>query len=142
VYVADPDGGVPKRLSTAVNNDSIPSWSRDGKSIYVTAGGPQFFDILKIPVEGGAPKFLIRGTFVGNVTESVDGKWLYFAKGDADSEIRAVPAAGGEDRELTGMPKNQEYDGLGAGEGRDLFSGPENHAGNRQIIRCEHQADT
>jgi hypothetical protein len=37
--------------------------------------------------------------------ESVDGKWLYFAQGDADSEIRIVSISGGEHRPLAGMPK-------------------------------------
>jgi Tol biopolymer transport system component len=36
--------------------------------------------------------------------ESVDGKWLYFAQGDADSEIRVVSSSGGEHRRLAGMP--------------------------------------
>ena len=105
VYIVDPDGGVPRRLSPKGNGDSLPTWSRDGKWIYVLASDRENSDIYKIPLEGGTPKLIARaGMPTGNVKETEDGKSLYYAKGDADAEIRVVPSNGGEDHAVAGMP--------------------------------------
>ncbi len=42
---------------------------------------------------------------LANVKESHDGKWLYFGKGDENTEIRVVSSSGGEDHPVKGMPQ-------------------------------------
>jgi Tol biopolymer transport system component len=60
VYVVDPDGGAPRRLSPKANGDSIPTWSRDGKWIYVSSQERESVDIYKIPLRGGDPKLITK----------------------------------------------------------------------------------
>jgi Tol biopolymer transport system component len=104
VYVVDPDGGVPRRLSPKANGDSIPTWSRDGKWIYASSHDRENGNIYKIPLEGGAPELIAKAAMIiGNAKESEDGL-LYYAKGDAKVEIRVVSSNGGEDHAVTGMP--------------------------------------
>ena len=62
-------------------------------------------DIYKIPLEGGAAKPIAKAaTLIGNLQESEDRRWLYYAKGDEGAEIRVVSSDGGEDHAVTGMP--------------------------------------
>lgn len=60
MYVVDPDGGAPRRLSPKANGDSIPTWSRDGKWIYVSSQERESVDIYKIPLRGGDPKLITK----------------------------------------------------------------------------------
>jgi Tol biopolymer transport system component len=106
VYIVDPDGGVPRRLSKKGNGYSLPTWSCDGNVLYVSATDGENGEIYKIPLEGGAPQRIATATeFIGNVKESEDGKWLYYAKGEPNSEIRVVTSKGGEDYAVAGMPR-------------------------------------
>jgi Tol biopolymer transport system component len=57
-----------------------------------------------MPTQGGEATLVAKGQWIANAKESVDGKWLYFAEGGADSEIRIVSSSGGEHRPLAGMP--------------------------------------
>jgi Tol biopolymer transport system component len=106
VYLVDPDGGIPKRLSPTANGDSMPTWSRDGKWLCVSSSDRNRGEIHKISLEGRDTKLIAKGTeAIANAKESEDGKLLYFAKGYSDTEIRVVSSSGGEDHSLDGMPK-------------------------------------
>jgi Tol biopolymer transport system component/predicted Ser/Thr protein kinase len=106
VYLVDPDGGIPKRLSPTAKGGSIPTWSRDGKWLYVCSLGLERGQIYKISTDGRDAKLIVTGEgIICNAKESEDGKLLYFAKGDADTEIRVVSSSGGENHALNGMPK-------------------------------------
>ena len=102
VYVVDPDGGVPRKVSTKIKGPSVPTWSRDGNWIYFSS--EQNHEIYKMSAQGGEATLVAKGQWIANGKESVDGKWLYFAEGGADSEIRIVSSSGGEHRPLAGMP--------------------------------------
>jgi Tol biopolymer transport system component/DNA-binding winged helix-turn-helix (wHTH) protein len=102
VYVVDPDGGVPRKMFTKIKGPSVPTWSRDGNWIYFSS--EQNHEIYKMPTQGGEAIVVAKGQWINNAKESVDGEWLYFVEGDADSEIRVVSSRGGQDRPLEGMP--------------------------------------
>lgn len=55
------------------------AWAPDSKSLYFTAGDAGDSPIYSIPVEGGAPKMIVRGTN-GGITPTPDGKTLVFAR--------------------------------------------------------------
>ena len=104
IYLVDPDKGLPRKLSEKLNGDNMPTWSRDGTSLYV--GAYTDSQIYKVPLQGGDPKLVpTQPGILGNVQESPDGKWLYFSKGDYPTEIRVVPSGGGDDRPVEGMPQ-------------------------------------
>ena len=108
VYVVDPDGGIPKRLSASLNGVSIPTWSCDGNAIYLTSTDVGKGEIYKVQLKGADATLILKSSdFLANVKESRDRKWLYFAKGDANAEIRVVSSSGGEDRPVQGMPQVQ-----------------------------------
>ena len=97
-YLVDPDGGVPRKEPRG-----LITWSRDGNWIYFPS---EQNEIYKRPTQGGEATLVAKGVrSLMDAKESVDGKWLYFAQGEVDSEIRIVSTSGGEHRPLAGMPK-------------------------------------
>jgi Tol biopolymer transport system component/DNA-binding winged helix-turn-helix (wHTH) protein len=104
LYVADAAQRMPHRLSVNVPDDSVGSWSQDGRSIYfrsASSGSPQ---IWKVSSEGGAATQVTRrGGWNG--FESADGSSLYYAKQFVDAEIWRVPTGGGEEAPLPRMPR-------------------------------------
>jgi Tol biopolymer transport system component len=105
VYVVDPDGGIPKRLSTSLNSVSVPTWTRDGNAIYLRSTDAGKGEIYKVPLQGADATLIAKGSgSLANAKESRDGKWLYFAKGDENVAISVVSTSGGEDRTVEGMP--------------------------------------
>jgi Tol biopolymer transport system component/DNA-binding winged helix-turn-helix (wHTH) protein len=85
IYVIRPDGGEPRRITTNSGEDTVPSWSRDGRWIYFTSARSGQDQIWKVPAATGESPSTpaVQVTQDGGVDafESTDGKDLYFAKG-------------------------------------------------------------
>lgn len=101
IYVVDVAGGRPRPLATLPGADNVaPSWSRDGKWIYFTSDYKSgLFDLWKVPLPNGSP---VRVTNNGGVygVESVDGRFLYYAKLEAPGVWRRSLNGGEETRIL------------------------------------------
>ena len=100
IYVVNVEGGKPRRLTTELSEDIVPSWSRDGQWIYFCSNRSGSQQIWKLPSKmlsgtGQAVQVTKQGGF-DNV-ESPDGQYLYYAKGRGESGIWRVPVAGGEE---------------------------------------------
>ncbi len=96
IFVISPEGGSPRRLTKELSEDVIPSWSRDGRSIYFCSdrSGNGNLQIWKMPAEGGpATQVTQNGGF--EAFESFDRKWLFYSKWDPSDEIWRIPIAGG-----------------------------------------------
>jgi Tol biopolymer transport system component/DNA-binding winged helix-turn-helix (wHTH) protein len=85
IFVAQADGGVPRRVTNHTAVDVVPSWSRDGKWIYFASNRSGEFQIWKLPAATGespaTPAIQVTQDGGFNGFESLDGKYLYFAKG-------------------------------------------------------------
>jgi Tol biopolymer transport system component len=87
IFVIQASGGP---LHSLMNQDSFdnlnPTWSHDGRWIYFTSNRSGEWQIWRMPAEGGHVLQLTRqGGFTG--FESVDGKFVYYAKTAADPDI-------------------------------------------------------
>jgi DNA-binding winged helix-turn-helix (wHTH) protein len=107
IYVVSVDGGPIRSVVDDGSNNSVPSWSRDGRSIYFASNrgssrwGWESDQIWKVPAEGGEPVQITRqGGF--SAYESMDGKTLYYAKSrNQNPEIWQVPVSGGTESRVT-----------------------------------------
>ena len=95
VYVISGDGGVPRRLTTGPSDNVRPSWSRDGRWIYFGSRRNGEYEIWKTPVQGGAAAQVANTKGGHQAFESLDGKWVYYAKENAPG-IWKVAVDGGE----------------------------------------------
>jgi Tol biopolymer transport system component/DNA-binding winged helix-turn-helix (wHTH) protein len=85
VWVLEASSGTPRRLTHGPADNILPSWSRDGDSIYFASKRSGRFEIWRVPAKAGAE---VRVTRDGGYTafESTDGKTLYYTVSDAGGE--------------------------------------------------------
>jgi len=96
IYIISSSGGTPRQITFSKFDDQVPSWSRDGKWIYFTSNRTGTHQIWKIPSDGGnAIQVTKNGGYAA--FESYDGKYLYFAQNENNSEIFRVAVNGGEE---------------------------------------------
>ena len=80
IWVANPDGSNPRRLTANVARDFQPRFSPDGKTIAFTSDRNGNNDVFIVPVTGGEPKQL---TWMSGNDEAVswtpDGKEVVFS---------------------------------------------------------------
>jgi hypothetical protein len=109
------EGGTPRRLTVEDFTDARPSWSHDGKWIYVTSdrsGEPQ---IWKIPAVGGTARQVTRnGGF--EAVETRDGSAIYYIK-RGEEGIWTVPVRGGDEK----LVVNQGEEGRWAFGARGIY---------------------
>jgi Tol biopolymer transport system component len=107
IYVIPARGGAAVRLTNHPADDLVPSWSRDGRSIYFGSTRTGRFQIWKVSARGGEPVQMTQhgGTYA---KESLDGRDVYYArtvfavdeKTTASSYLPAiwrVPSTGGDE---------------------------------------------
>jgi Tol biopolymer transport system component len=98
------DRGQPRPLATGAESgdESVPTWSRDGRWVYFSSTRSGTNAIWKVPITGGPAVQVTRyGGFFGQ--ESPDGKFLYFTKGwdypgpSSVNDIWRIPLDGGNE---------------------------------------------
>ena len=105
IYVVSANGGPIRTLVEDQANNSVPSWSRDGKFIYFASNRSNGWSgddrVWKVPAEGGQPFQITRqGGF--SAYESMDGQTLYYAKSRYQSpEIWQVDVNGGAESRVS-----------------------------------------
>jgi DNA-binding winged helix-turn-helix (wHTH) protein len=106
IYVVSADSGIVHAVVEDKSNNSVPSWSRDGKFIYFASNqgaswGREDSEIWKVPAAGGQPiQITRRGGF--SAFESADGQTLYYAKSRYENpEIWSVPVGGGTESRVS-----------------------------------------
>ena len=96
IYVVEAAGGTPRRVTEEMSEDVVPSWSRDGKWIYFASNRSGVWQVWKAPVAGGTKVQVTRdGGFAA--FESVDGRYLYYARGRNLAGLYRMPLQGGNE---------------------------------------------
>ncbi len=90
IYTVSAAGG---KVTRVVSDAEDASWSRDGKSIYYSAGG----QVCRAEANGSNVKQITRRFGSGAPEESVDGKWIYYR---SRRSIWRVPPEGGKEEEV------------------------------------------
>jgi len=100
IFVVGSDGTGLRQLTSGDSGHFFPSWSHDGRWVYVAQESNGKNQLFKVPADGGSPQQITRnGGFCAR--ESVDGKWLYYTKSEAeDTSLWKVPVAGGEETQV------------------------------------------
>jgi Tol biopolymer transport system component len=99
IYVIRASGGKPIRMTTHSADDIAPSWSRDGNWIYfasIRTGRPE---VWKVSAGGGEDVRVTRNGGHG-AFESLDGKSVYYTKGDFSTGFWKMPLSGGEESQV------------------------------------------
>jgi len=118
-------GGTPERLTFDPATDGVPSYSRDGRSIYFVSNRGGSNQVWKMDGDGGHPRQITRhGGYLA--FESFDGHWVYYSLTDGDSPLYRVPVEGGEATEV--LPRVYEFGYCLTPDGV-LFSGGEHSHG-------------
>jgi hypothetical protein len=89
-------GGGLRRVTDEPSEELLPSWSRDGGSLYFAANRNGSWQVWKKSIDGGLAVQITKAGGYASV-ESVDGKTLYYAKGPGVSGIWRVPVEGGNE---------------------------------------------
>ena len=101
IFVMDSRGGSPRKLTNESSTDVVPSWSRDGRWIYFASDRSGEWQMWKTPSASGAAVQVTRHGGYGGF-ESIDGKFLYYAKGATVPGLWRIPTTGGEEAEVIG----------------------------------------
>jgi Tol biopolymer transport system component len=98
IYVIDAEGQNMHAITDGEYSNLVPSWSRDGQSIYFCSDRSGSDQLWKQSIHGGgAVQITQHGGFTG--FESYDGKTLYYAKDGGG--LWSVPANGGTETLVT-----------------------------------------
>ena len=102
IWIADPEGRSPKKITDLDNEKSAPIWSPDSKSLLYIAGGKRLYNYS---VDDGKTAVVTSNDIgrIGSVAVSPDSKWLVFSKQDRTLRAHAyiAPIAGGEERHIS-----------------------------------------
>jgi eukaryotic-like serine/threonine-protein kinase len=95
IWVISANGGKAQRMTTHPANDGNPSWSRDGRWIYFDSARTGEQQVWKIPANGGEAIQVTRDGGFAPI-ESPDGKFLYYVKSLANTNLWRIPVEGGQ----------------------------------------------
>jgi tricorn protease len=102
IWISDPEGKAPKKISDLDNEKSAPQWSPDSKSLLYVAGGKKLYSFNLADGKSAVIASTDVGR-IGSVAVSPDSKWVAFAKQDRTLRFHVyiAPAAGGEERHVS-----------------------------------------
>jgi Tol biopolymer transport system component/tRNA A-37 threonylcarbamoyl transferase component Bud32 len=101
IWTVDPEGGAPRQLTHDPGDESVPTWSRDGRWVYFSSTRSGAREAWRVPSAGGVEERVTHGGASFAKEESVDGRsLLYWREKDDVGPILAHPLDGGPERTL------------------------------------------
>jgi Tol biopolymer transport system component/DNA-binding winged helix-turn-helix (wHTH) protein len=102
IYLVDSEGRNLHRITSGNYENVVPSWSRDGSSIYLASNRTGDWQVWKHELRSGREEQVTHhGGFAA--FESYDAKTVYYSK-FAGAGIWSVPVNGGDEQHLTEAP--------------------------------------
>ena len=102
LYTVDPAGGIPAKLNIDVSDNSMPSWSPDGKWIYFMQGDDTGQpSVWRVPSQGGHAVQLASAPAATPLV-SPDGQYVYFFR---NKKLWRMMPDGSSPEEVKGMPE-------------------------------------
>ena len=103
IFVINSEGGQPRQVTQGDFDSAVPSWSLDGQWIYFASNRSGAWQVWKISPAGTSPTQITqKGGFAA--LPSLDGKYLYYAKGRDVAGTWRVPSNGGEEVKMFDGP--------------------------------------
>jgi tricorn protease len=102
IWLTDPDGKTPKKITDLDNEKGALVWTPDSKSLLYTAADKKLYNYS---VADGKTAVVTSSdvTRIGSVSVSPDSKWVAFSKQDRTlrSHVYIAPIGGGEERHVS-----------------------------------------
>jgi Tol biopolymer transport system component/DNA-binding winged helix-turn-helix (wHTH) protein len=108
IFVINAVGGVPRRLTSDISEDTWGTWSADGRWIYYLKFSHGSADIWKVPATGGRAEQVTRDRGL-KAWESSDGRFLYYS--NSARELWRVPVDGGDRTLILRFPSETSWGG-------------------------------
>jgi Tol biopolymer transport system component len=103
IYLIDSGGRNMRAITEGAYENNVPTWSRDGKSIYFSSNRTGRMELWKQDLGSGvAAQITQHGAF--SAIESYDGKYLYYVKFFSPG-IWRMPLSGGAEERITDQPE-------------------------------------
>jgi Tol biopolymer transport system component len=111
VYVVDEAGGQLRQIPGRTGfSDQIPSWSRDGRSIYFGSNRTGRYEIWRAPAVGGDAQQVTTTTCGSVPFESWDGQTLIYSRVvEGVRFLYGRPVLGGPERQLVATAPYWNY---------------------------------
>ena len=101
VWVSDPDGRSPKKITELDNEKGALVWAPDSSRLLYTAADRKLYAYTVADAKTAVLATSDRGR-INSIAVSPDSKWISFTKQDPTlrSHVYIIPVAGGEERRL------------------------------------------
>jgi tricorn protease len=102
VWISDPEGASPKKISEFDNEKGSLTWTPDSKSLLYTAGDKKLYSYAVAENRTTVVTSTDLGR-LGSIAVSPDNKWVTFSKQDRTvrSHVYIAPIGGGEERHIS-----------------------------------------
>jgi dipeptidyl aminopeptidase/acylaminoacyl peptidase len=105
VWVMNTDGSDRREIGAVLDNrQGTPQWAPDGRSVYFTVQERGSIYLMRLPISGGKPEYVVKETgSVGNWSLSKDGTLAYGFASPRDAAELFLKSGDGAARKLTDL---------------------------------------